>query len=105
MNQIDYNELNPGIRDLVRELREVHNMNTCDSGDGVTNVEMGMEGAQTERHVYMMVDLKHMVAATEILAKNYPDAWVECSWSPGQSPIIMILPDGLVIPPGVGVAP
>lgn len=97
-----YSRLTPGIRDLVKELREAR-FDTCDSGDGVTNVEMGMEGAQEERHIYMMVTLDNMVEETKRLAKLYPDAWVEMSWCPTQEPILMILPDGLVVPPGVGV--
>lgn len=103
MDDLDYDSLNPGIRDLVRELREVHGFDTCDSGDGVTNVALGMEGAQTERHVYIVVELDAMIEATEYLAEQYPDAWVECSYSPGQCANIVILPDGIVLPPGVGV--
>jgi hypothetical protein len=34
--EIDYNTLNPGIRELVRRLR-AKNLNTCDSGDGKTH--------------------------------------------------------------------
>ena len=98
---IDYEDLSPGIRDLVRELREVHELNTTDSGDG-SNFAAGMEGALEERHVFIMVELDEMIEATEWLAETYPDAWVECSYSPGQSPNIMVLPDGIVLPPGVG---
>jgi hypothetical protein len=101
LKTIDYDELNPGIRDLVRELREVHGLNTTDSGDGVTNVEAGMEGALEEKHVFILVQLVDMIETTRTLAKTYPDAWVECSWSPGQSANVMIMPDGLVLPPGV----
>lgn len=101
VESINYEDLNPGIRDLVREIREVHGLETTDSGDGVTNVALGMEGALEERHVFIVVELDAMVEATEYLAEQYPDAWVELSWSPGQFPNIMILPDGIVIPPGV----
>ena len=100
---IDYETLNPGIKDLVRELREVHCMDTTDSGDGETNVALGMEGALTERHVFILVELDDMIEATEYLAEQYPKAWVECSYSPGQSPNILLLPDGMVLPPGVGI--
>jgi hypothetical protein len=99
--KLDYSTLNPGIRDLVKELREVHGLETCDSGDGVTNVEAGMEGALEERHVFILVELDRMIETTKFLSEDYPDAWVECSWSPGQEANIMIFPDGLVLPPGV----
>lgn len=101
---IDYDIICPGVRDLVKELREVHSMNTTDSGDG-SNHAAGMEGALPERHVFIMIDLEDMIEATKCLAAIYPDAWVEASWSPGQSPNIMIFPDGLVLPDGVSEAP
>lgn len=97
---IDYSELSPGIRDLVKELREVHHMGTSDSGDG-TNFANGMEHALEERHVFIVCEVDNMVAKTKYLSEQYPDAWIELSWSPGQSPIIMVLPDGLVVPSGV----
>lgn len=99
--EFDYSIINPGIRDLVKELREVHNFDTCDSGDGVINVEAGMEGALEERHVFIITEVDTMVSETLRLSLLYPDAWVECSWSPSQSANIMILPDGIVLPPGV----
>ena len=101
--ELFYSMLTPGIRDLVRELRNA-GFETCDSGDGVTNPELGMEGAMGERHVFMATTLEAMVEDTQRLAEMYPDAWVELSWSPSQDPNIMLLPDGLVIPPGVGIA-
>lgn len=45
-----YSKLNPGIRDVVRLLRE-NGFITTDSGDGVTNVQAGMEGALKIPHV------------------------------------------------------
>lgn len=36
MDDIDYDALNPGIRETVRWLRSL-GFNTCDSGDGVTH--------------------------------------------------------------------
>lgn len=41
MSGFDYDELDPGIREVVRLLR-AHGLHTCDSGDGVTKLgEMG----------------------------------------------------------------
>jgi len=39
---IDYDEIDPGIRDVVRRLREA-GYNTTDSGDGVTKFAEGGE--------------------------------------------------------------
>ena len=101
MNKINYNNLDPGIREFVRELNDAGFV-TTDSGDGVSKPEFAR--VLHERHVFIVVELDAMIEATELLAEKYPDAWVECSWSPGQEPNIMILPDGIVLPPGVGVA-
>jgi len=60
MRQIDYEELNPGIRRLVKMLRDA-GFETTDSGDGKTNVEAGMEGALTVPHVHCIVSSKTMV--------------------------------------------
>ena len=51
---MDPNDLNPGIREVVAWLRERHFL-TTDSGDGVTNVQAGMEGALDCPHVHCVV--------------------------------------------------
>lgn len=90
----DYDQISPGVRDLVRELREVHGMETTDSGDG-SNLAAGMECALPERHVFMQTHgAEDMVYCARVLARAYPDARVECSWSPGEPAIIMLWPDG-----------
>lgn len=101
MKPFNYNILDPGIREFVRELN-TRGFVTTDSGDGVSKPEFAR--VLHERHVFIAIELDAMIEATEFLAETYPDAWVECSYSPGQSPNIMILPDGIVLPPGVGVA-
>lgn len=93
LEQINYDEISPGIRDLVRELREVHFMETVDSGDG-TNLDGGMDCALPHRHVFMQVSIDSMIAETVALADAYPEAHVECNWSPGEPACIMIWPDG-----------
>jgi hypothetical protein len=40
LEAIDYSELDPGVRELVRILRE-HDFDTSDSGDGVTKLAAG----------------------------------------------------------------
>ncbi len=93
MEKIDYSIICSGIRDLVRELREVHGIETTDSGDGTHHAE-GMDCAFPERHVFMRVDVGVMIESTEFLGAFYPKAHVECSWSPGEPAIIMLWPDG-----------
>lgn len=54
MDDLDYETLNPGIREVVRLLRGA-GFNTTDSGDGITNVAGGMEGAIPFPHVHCVV--------------------------------------------------
>lgn len=53
---LNYAELNPGIREVVRWLRQDLAFTTTDSGDGVTNVAAGMEGALPVPHVHCRLD-------------------------------------------------
>ena len=48
---LDYNSLDPGIRDVVRELNRL-GYDTTDSGDGVSKPEMGC--AMPFRHVVVV---------------------------------------------------
>lgn len=50
---VDYTELDPGIRETVRFLRQ-NNFDTTDSGDGSKASEM--ECAESEPNAYMVVD-------------------------------------------------
>lgn len=63
MSAPDYDELDPGIRDVVRWLRG-HGFQTCDSGDGISkSVEWYVEGeALAEPHVFMVVPVDQIVA-------------------------------------------
>lgn len=49
-----YDELDPGIRDLVRFLRERHGFNTTDSGDG--SKAATMDCAMPFPHVVIKID-------------------------------------------------
>lgn len=51
MTDLDYNDIQPRMRPLVRFLRLQLKLDTCDSGDGVENVEAGMECAVDYPHV------------------------------------------------------
>jgi hypothetical protein len=56
----NYDEITPGVRKLVRFLRDA-GFTTIDSGDGVTNVEAGMEGATEMPHVHIATTHRAMV--------------------------------------------
>lgn len=47
----DYSEIQPRMRLLVWFLRERLGLDTCDSGDGIENIEAGMECAVDYPHV------------------------------------------------------
>lgn len=56
MSELDYDELDPGIRDTVRWLRD-RGFKTTDSGDGATKLlEIRDEEALPYPHVFMVVD-------------------------------------------------
>jgi hypothetical protein len=59
-DDLDYSQLNHGIREVVRLLRS-HGFETTDSGDGVTNVAAGMEGALAIPHVHCRIPASNQV--------------------------------------------
>jgi hypothetical protein len=99
MDEIDYSQLDEGIRDAVRFVRS-RGFVTTDSGDG------RLEGAKAEMadtlpfpHVVVQLDdTLTMVAETErlsvIAAELGPDWRAELSWSPGGPAVVMLLCGG-----------
>lgn len=55
LDDLDPSILTPGIRRTVIWFR-AHGFDTVDSGDGVTNVAMGMEGARDHGHVVIRLE-------------------------------------------------
>jgi hypothetical protein len=101
MDDFDYEQLNPGIRDLVKTLHEL-GYETSDSGDGKTNIEAGMDWGFDFRHVCGPIDgydmITFAVSMKSKLLSEYPDVRVEVSWSTddGNSPaMFMVQPDGI----------
>ena len=95
---IDYNEISPGIRDLVREINEVHGIQTCDSGDG-SNYRAGMECALPDKHVFMYFATRGAAKdAQGRLQKLYPDATVQIT-DPDIDPgdYVLLWPDGVSV--------
>lgn len=72
-----------------------HGFKTCDSGDGVLNVEAGMEGALDFPHVFAQVPPPEMVALAtwlRILADvEGIGGKVECSYSPDDGVAMVAL--------------
>ena len=69
---IDFGELDPGVRELVRRLRE-QNFLTCDSGDGVS--KPADERVFDRPHVIISTDPSKMIAEAHRL-QTLVDSWV-----------------------------
>ncbi len=72
-DELDYSTLTPGIREVVRLLRKAE-FHTMDSGDGVTNVAAGMEGAIDIPHVHCRIAPDELVTEPHRLLKLLHDA-------------------------------
>lgn len=84
------NQIQIGMRDTVLWVRSL-GFNTTDSGDGVTNVEAGMEGAMDIPHVFMPIASDGMAygeadrlweAVCEKGLGDHPDVDIQLSYSP-----------------------
>lgn len=90
MQEINYEELNPGIRRVVKMLREA-GFRTTDSGDGVTN--NAMEGALLLPHVHCVVASVSMVAEARRMLSLFTDAGLDVA--PGQIQAVFDPMDGV----------
>lgn len=101
--EFDLEEVSPGVRDLVKELRAA-GYETTDSGDG-SNFKEGMECALPMRHVFGVVSpdqplrefAKRLNALLPTLScmPDVPNARVEVSYSPNDDTAVWCLfPDG-----------
>lgn len=70
----------PGIRDIVRLLQE-HGFETCDSGDGSKDGEMGC--ALPYPHVVVQTGPATMREEAVDVQRLLPDWSVECNWKVG----------------------
>jgi hypothetical protein len=99
MDDLDYSQLDAGIRDAVRFVRS-YGFVTTDSGDGrLEGNKAEMEGALPFPHVVVQLDdTATMVAETERLsaiAAALGNDWrAELSWSPGGPAVVMLLRGG-----------
>lgn len=91
---IDYESLDPGIRDVVRKIR-MAGFVTSDSGDGTSKFDANgvsnMEGAIPIPHVFVISDLEHMIEDSKTLKGLFPDWDVEASYRVGEEDIVPIM--------------
>lgn len=90
----------PGVREVVRRLRD-EGFDTTDSGDGVANVEAGMEGALPIPHVVMVIPTHEVVSGAERLLElvrswgvpigGASGALVESTYSPVDGVVLLTL--------------
>lgn len=118
-DELNYDELDPGIRRTVRWLRSL-GYDACDSGDGKTKLEAGWSpnDARNHPHVVMRVhpDLLaeaadalradvHAIGATVLSIGQGMGVWIQASYDPAGGAVavldIMGLDDSM-LPPGVG---
>jgi hypothetical protein len=92
-DDIDYSALTPGIRRTVALVRS-WGFDTTDSGDGVTNVQAGMEGAMTVPNVYMAVLPSCLIAETDRLLRELFNVGVDMdAQGPDNAPCIQAMYD------------
>lgn len=90
-------EISPGVRDLVTKLQKL-GYTTTDSGDG-SNYAEGMECALPYRHVFgTLPEDSNLIEEANKLQEHFPEARIEVSYSPEESAIFMVFPDGYKIP-------
>lgn len=111
----DINAVQPAMRQTVRWLRAM-DMNTTDSGDGVTNVEAGMESALDFPHVFITTTPLLGLAEADIIwgaMRRYgldqiEEVSVEAMYSPDDRKVIIAvygITDELLTAHGVPVGP
>ena len=93
--EINFADVQPAMRGVVAWLRQL-GFDTTDSGDGVTNVAMGMEGALDIPHVFMLCASEVAFAEAdrlwaEVNRKGLTGATVQMSYSPEDRECVLSL--------------
>lgn len=93
-NDLDYGTLTPGIRRTVALVRS-WGFETTDSGDGVTNVQAGMEEAMTVPNVYISVrDPERLIRESQGLLQRLASIGVDMgAQGPDNAPCIQAMYD------------
>ena len=94
---LDYSQLNPGMRHIVAMLRH-HGFVTTDSGDGFTNAASGMEGTMDVPHVVCVVKPTQMIgeadrlrAVMAELIKDPAPGTIQASYDPSDGSAVLLL--------------
>lgn len=103
LGDIDYDELDPGIREVVRRLNDAH-FTTTDSGDGYSKAEHIASGdAEAIPHVYILVEAGTIVAECERLmalveswglvvdAVGEGPIWIQATYDPTSAAGVVML--------------
>lgn len=85
-----YEDLDPGIREVVRTLRDA-GFCTTDSGDG--SKASWMEGALEFPHVACMTSRTHMFSEADYALKLMPGWAVEATYSPNDGVCTLLMMD------------
>jgi hypothetical protein len=95
---IDYTEIDPGIRGMVAALR-LNGFETTDSGDGVTKADMPC--SLPYPHVFITTTKEQLLAEAdrlysfvnaEYIESNMPSGWkVEACYSPNDDASILVV--------------
>lgn len=101
-DDLDYSTLTPGIRRTVALVRS-WGFETTDSGDGVTNVQAGMDGAMTVPNVYIHVrDPEHLLRESQGLLQRLDAIGVDMdAQGPDNAPCIQAMYDPCVHSAGI----
>lgn len=99
---LDLELIHPRMRKLVAFLNDNHFV-TTDSGDGVINVDLGMEEALDYPHVVMVVEesadlikeadylITLLKAHGVLLRQGDPEKWLEASYNPADGVAVLFL--------------
>lgn len=90
-DDLNYDALDPGVRDVVRKLRAA-GFETTDSGDGKSKADLIKEGCALDfAHVFSVVPKDLMCWEAERMQDLLGADWkVEASWAPGCSDATLI---------------
>lgn len=97
MDEINFEELDPGIRETVRRLRR-HGFETTDSGDGVSKPadwyqpdEHGITQAMNFPHVICLTSPDRLIADAQRLVVLFPTWQVEATYYPRNDKGILMI--------------
>jgi len=90
-DDLDYSTLTLGIRRTVALVRS-WGFETTDSGDGVTNIQAGMEGAMTVPNVYITVLPSCLIAEADRLLRELFNVGIDAdTQGPDNAPCIQAM--------------